>query len=162
MEDFGQAFPDKFLNITNGVSHRRWLLQANPLLAKLITSALGDDWIRDPIRLKGLLQLKKDASFKQRLFEIKQINKEALAKHIKEKYHISVDPTSLFDVQVKRIHGYKRQLLNLLHIMYLYEELRNNPNQDRIPRTYIFSGKAVRICRSKTNYFIDSSFGGYY
>ena len=143
MHDFHKYYPYKFNNKTNGVTHRRWLLKANPRLAALITSSIGNNWVKYPIELLGLCQFTKDTQFKGELAEIKLHNKEKLAKYIQNKHNIIVNPHSIFDVQIKRIHAYKRQVLNALHIMYLYNQLKENPNFDMIPRTFIFAGKAA-------------------
>lgn len=142
--EFYQAMPEKFNNKTNGVSHRRFLLQANPALGKLISSTIGKDWIFNTHRLETLLPYKNDESFLNSLRDIKYANKCRLAEYIKENNGIIVDPTSVFDVQVKRIHAYKRQLLNILKIMCLYNHLKNNPDLDIQPYTFIFSGKAAQ------------------
>lgn len=143
MNDFHKYYPYKFNNKTNGVTHRRWLLKANPRLATLITNAIGNNWIKYPIELLGLCEFTKDIGFKGELAEIKLHNKQKLAKYIQEKHEIIVNPHSIFDVQIKRIHAYKRQILNALHIMHLYNQLKENPNFDMIPRTFIFAGKAA-------------------
>jgi starch phosphorylase len=135
--------PDQFVNVTNGVTHRRWLLYANPGLARLVTEALGgDDWILDPERLQGLAAFERDAPFLARLAEVKRQNKERLAEHIAATSGTRVDPASLFDVQVKRLHEYKRQLLNIVHILYLYREIRRDPAAVPWPRTFVFGAKA--------------------
>ncbi len=135
--------PEKFNNKTNGITHRRWLLHANPGLADLITEAIGPAWVQQPSELAKLHPLVDDAAFGQKLAAVKQAQKRALAKYIAEHGQLCVDPHALFDVQVKRIHGYKRQLLNALRIMELYNRLRDNPNLDVLPRTFIFAGKAA-------------------
>lgn len=141
--DYDQLFPHKINNKTNGIAHRRWLLKANPALAAAISDAISDSWINAPGKLTQLLHFVDDKAFQQRLMKIKQANKGILAKHIKDKYNITVDVNSLFDVQVKRFHSYKRQLLNVMHIMDLYNRLRENPGLDITPRTFIFAGKAA-------------------
>lgn len=143
LNDFYQVFPHSFNNKTNGVSHRRWLLNANPLLSDLITEVIGDNWIRSPEALIKLLQFSRDAAFQQRIYDIKQHNKIQLANMLKEKHGVRIDPNSIFDVQVKRIHEYKRQLLNVLHIMHLYNELIKNPDLEIQPSTFVFAGKAA-------------------
>ena len=143
LNDFYQIYPQSFNNKTNGVSHRRWLLNANPMLAGLITETIGDKWIQSPEALIKLLQFNKDSSFHQKLHQIKQNNKTALAEMIQKSQGIMVDPNSIFDVQVKRIHEYKRQILNVFHIMHLYNQLIENPDLDICPRTFIFAGKAA-------------------
>lgn len=141
--DFYEMTPDKFTNKTNGITQRRWLLKSNPGLAQAITDNIGEDWITDLRYLRKLIPLADDAGFRDRLREVKQQNKHRLAKVIRETNGISVDPTSLFDVQVKRLHEYKRQLLNLLHILHRYNLLKDNPHMDMQPRTYIIAGKAA-------------------
>lgn len=142
MVNFYQFYPNKFNNKTNGITHRRWLIKSNPNLTKLITDTIGNDWIKNPTLLSELSPYKKDHSFLEKLMFIKQENKIALAKKIKETNGIIVDPSSIFDVQVKRLHAYKRQLLNVLHIMYLYNKLKETPSLDITPRTFIFGAKA--------------------
>lgn len=142
MKEFYETFPEKFNNKTNGVTQRRWLLMANPKLSNLITETIGSDWIQHPLKLQNLSKFAKDASFREKLNQIKKYNKESLAKLIKDKYNINVDLSSIFDVQVKRMHAYKRQVLNILHIMDLYNRLRENPDLDIVPRTFIFGAKA--------------------
>lgn len=141
-KDFYDIFPGKFTSITNGVTHRRWLLHANPKLAGLITESIGDGWILHSEELKKLERFADDASFREEFRRIKRGNKERLAKYIKEHNGIDINPDSIFDVQVKRLHEYKRQLLNVFHIMYLYNRLFHNPNEDITPRTFIFGAKA--------------------
>lgn len=143
MNLFYEAFPQKFNNKTNGITHRRWLLNANPKLAKLICESIGSKWIQRPKELIKIIQFCHDDSFKQRLKEIKLDNKVKLANFIKEKYDIAIDPHSIFDVQVKRLHAYKRQLLNILHVMHLYNSYKDNPQFDMYPRTFIFGAKAA-------------------
>jgi len=143
MKDFFEIFPYKFNNKTNGVTHRRFLLKANPKLAELITSTIGFGWIKKPIELINLLNYVDDAGFREKVDEVKRRNKLMLAGFIQGKYGLTVDIDSIFDVQVKRIHSYKRQLLNVLHIMDLYNRLKENHNLDIYPRTFIFAGKAA-------------------
>ncbi|GKU84787.1 glycogen/starch/alpha-glucan phosphorylase [Niallia sp. NCCP-28] len=142
MNDFYQFFPQKFNNKTNGITHRRWLIKANPKLTQLVTDTIGSEWIHQPGQLNELLHFQQDNGFLQQLASIKQENKIQLAKIIKESNGITVNPESIFDVQVKRLHAYKRQLLNVLHIMHLYNRLKENPNLDITPRTFIFGAKA--------------------
>ncbi|PKG22228.1 glycogen/starch/alpha-glucan phosphorylase [Niallia nealsonii] len=142
MSDFYQVFPEKFNNKTNGITHRRWLIKANPKLTQLVTDTIGSEWIYQPDQLNKLLLFQQDNGFLQQLASIKQENKIHLAEIIKESNGITVDPTSIFDVQVKRLHAYKRQLLNVLHIMHLYNRLKENPTLDITPRTFIFGAKA--------------------
>lgn len=142
MNDFYQFSPEKFNNKTNGITHRRWLIKANPKLTQLVTDTIGSEWIHQPDQLNKLLLFQQDNGFLQQLASIKQENKIHLAKIIKESNGIIVDPTSIFDVQVKRLHAYKRQLLNVLHIMHLYNRLKETPTLDMTPRTFIFGAKA--------------------
>ncbi|MCQ4638317.1 glycogen/starch/alpha-glucan phosphorylase [Anaerovorax odorimutans] len=134
----------KFNNKTNGVSHRRFLLESNPDLSELITSAIGSGWISDAGQLENLLPYGNDSAFLDELEKIKYGNKCRLASYIKESSGIIIDPASLFDVQVKRIHAYKRQLLNIFKIMHLYNRLKRDPDMDLHPHTFIFSGKAAQ------------------
>lgn len=143
LKDFYVLSPEKFNNKTNGVSHRRFLMEANPGLTGLITDAIGDGWKFNPTLLEELLPYKEDSSFLERMAAVKRENKVRLAKHIKEANGIVVDPDSVFDVQVKRIHAYKRQLLFVFKIMDTYNQLKENPNLDIQPHTFIFAGKAA-------------------
>ncbi|MEW5784709.1 MAG: glycogen/starch/alpha-glucan phosphorylase [Bacillota bacterium] len=142
MKAFYELYPEKFNNKTNGITHRRWLLKANPLLANLITATIGPDWLCRPEALSGLREYARDTAFQEAVFNIKKQNKINLARVIKEKCGFTVDENSIFDVQVKRLHAYKRQLLNVLHIMDLYNRLRENPAMEMTPRTFIFGAKA--------------------
>lgn len=142
LKDFYEMYPEKFNNKTNGVTQRRWLLECNPPLAKLITESIGDGWIINLYELKKLENFVNDKEFLSRLEKAKETNKERLARYIKEKTGITVDPKSLFDIQVKRIHEYKRQLLNVLHIIHLYNEIRDGKTL-KVPRTFIFAGKSA-------------------
>ena len=143
MRDFYEYSPDKFTNVTNGVTPRRWMVLSNPRLTKLITEKIGEDWVKDSHELKKLEAFVADASFRQQWYEIKQAVKGNLTAYIQAKMGIAVNPASLFDIQVKRIHEYKRQHLNALHIVTLYHRLKQNPNLDIPPRTFIFGGKAA-------------------
>lgn len=143
MKEFAELMPEKFNNKTNGISHRRWLLVANPLLAEKITETIGPAWIDRPDQLEKLIQYKDDRPFQEDLAKVKRKNKEKLALRIYEDSGIHVDPSSIFDVHIKRMHAYKRQLLNLFHIMDLYRRLKENPNLSITPRTFIFGGKAA-------------------
>lgn len=143
LKNLYNVFPERFNNKTNGIVHRRWLLNANPELSTLIKELIGDKFIKDPIELKNLLRYKDDSSVLRSLETIKLHNKERLAKYIMDTQGIKVNPHSIFDIHIKRIHEYKRQLLNILHIMYLYDLLKSNPNLDIVPRTFIFGGKAA-------------------
>jgi len=143
--DFYEIFPDRFNNKTNGITHRRWVLKANPKLSDLISETIGDGWITEPLKLE-LLDKKgavRDKAFWGKMREIKRYNKIQLAKIIQDCNGITVNPDSVFDVQVKRIHAYKRQLLLLLEIIDLYYDLLDNPNTDFTPRTFILAGKAA-------------------
>jgi starch phosphorylase len=141
--DFHDLWPEKFTNVTNGVSQRRWLLHANPALADLIGSRVGDGWITNLDALRGLESYAADATFQSQFLDIKHANKVRLARLIQDTLRLSVDPQSLFDVHVKRIHAYKRQLLKVLHIVHDYLELIDGGTPPAIPRTYIFAGKAA-------------------
>lgn len=143
MKNFYDLYPYKFNNKTNGITHRRWLLKANPRLAELISETIGSSWIQHPARLVGLKPYAREPSFQEKFYKIKQKNKLELASYIKEKCNIIVDTDSIFDVHVKRIHAYKRQVLNLFHIIELYNRLKDNPDLDIYPRTFIFGGKAA-------------------
>ena len=141
--DYYKVAPEKFTNVTNGITHRRWVAEANPLLADFITDKIGDGWIKDASQLENLLPLQNNRNVAEELAKIKRANKVRLAEYIKKANGITVDPDSIFDVQVKRLHEYKRQLLNALHILDLYYRLKDNPNLDIVPRTFIFGAKAA-------------------
>jgi starch phosphorylase len=141
--DFATLWPDRIVNVTNGVTPRRWLRQANPALSALISSVIGDTWIRDLSELRRLTPLAEDAGFRRGIRAVKLEMKTRLAEFIVERIGVSVDPTSLFDVQIKRIHEYKRQLLNVLHVITRYNRLRAGGSGQDVPRTVIFSGKAA-------------------
>ncbi len=143
LKDFYEMMPEKFNNKTNGITQRRFLLHANPLLASWVTSKIGDEWITDLSHIKKLEIYADDEKCQQEFMNIKYQNKLRLAKYIKDHSGIDVDPSSIFDVQVKRLHEYKRQLLNILHIMHLYNQLKDNPDMDFYPRTFIFGAKAA-------------------
>lgn len=143
MKNFYELTPEKFNNKTNGITHRTWLLKSNSSLSQLVTESIGDRWIKNPQELSKLEKFKNDSSFKEKLMESKQENKALLSNIIKDKYGIIVDESSIFDVQVKRFHEYKRQLLNVLHIMDMYFKIKDNPNLDVVPRTFMFGGKAA-------------------
>ncbi|MCI6330238.1 MAG: glycogen/starch/alpha-glucan phosphorylase [Erysipelotrichaceae bacterium] len=143
-KEFYELYPNKFNNKTNGVTHRRWLMYANPKLADLITSKIGDKWIVDmDHKLIDFKNYQNDKFVQEKVMDIKHENKLKLAKYIKEKMDIDVDPNSIFDVQIKRLHAYKRQLMNLFHIMYLYQRIVNEPDFTMHPRTFIFGAKAA-------------------
>ncbi len=141
--DFAELWPEKFSNKTNGVTQRRWLLKANPRLAALVTEVVGDGWIRDLRQLRGIERKAGDREFLRRFREVKRQNKVALAEVIRDRVGITVDPDSLFDVQVKRLHEYKRQLLLALYVIVLYNRLLANPDADVPPRTVVFGAKAA-------------------
>ncbi len=141
LRDFYEMMPEKFNNKTNGITQRRFLLHANPLLADWVTDHVGDEWITDLPALSRLRIYADDEKAQQEFMNIKYQNKVRLAKYIREHNGIEVDPRSIFDVQVKRLHEYKRQLMNILHIMYLYNELKDHPDMDFYPRTFIFGAK---------------------
>ncbi len=141
--DFYEEEPAKFTNVTNGIAHRRWLNQSNPKLASLITDLIGKEYIYDADKLQGLTKYQDDASVLKKLEEIKHSNKERLAAYLKKTQNEVVDPDSLFDVQVKRLHEYKRQHMNAMNILATYQWLRENPNADFIPHTYLFGAKAA-------------------
>ncbi|MBQ2500534.1 MAG: glycogen/starch/alpha-glucan family phosphorylase, partial [Clostridia bacterium] len=141
--DFYKITPKKFTNVTNGIAHRRWLCQSNPELSDYITKLIGKDFIYNGAELEKLKKYADDDKVLERFAEIKHDNKVAFAKYIKEKQGIEINPDSVFDVQVKRLHEYKRQLMNALHIVLNYLELKDNPKKDFTPRTYIFGAKAA-------------------
>ena len=141
--DFYQDTPEKFTNVTNGIAHRRWLCQSNPALSRFISEHIGDDFISDASKLKNLEKFVNDRASLDRLADIKRQNKMKMADIIRRDTGIVVDPDSVFDVQVKRLHEYKRQLMNALHILATYQYLCENPSADFVPRTYIFGAKAA-------------------
>ncbi|MCR5249611.1 MAG: glycogen/starch/alpha-glucan phosphorylase [Lachnospiraceae bacterium] len=143
LKDFYEMYPDKFNNKTNGITQRRFLLHGNQLLADWVTDHIGDEWITDLPKIKKLAVYADDEKAQQEFMNIKYQNKVRLAAYIKEHNGVEVDPRSIFDVQVKRLHEYKRQLLNILHVMYLYNELKEHPEKDFFPRTFIFGAKAA-------------------
>ena len=143
-KDYYSVYPQKFKNVTNGVTQRRWLLKSNPQLANLITNSIGDSWIKNPDDLEKLVPFAEDSAFLDSFAKIKRENKVLLAKYIKEHNGIDVDPDSLFDVQIKRLHEYKRQLLKVMHIIYRYKMITENPAQASMqPETFIFGAKAA-------------------
>ena len=142
LKDFYEMMPEKFNNKTNGITQRRFLLHGNPLLAQWITDKIGDDWITNLKHINELSVYADDELSQKEFMNIKYKNKVRLAKYIKEHNGIDVDPRSIFDCQVKRLHEYKRQLMNILHVMYLYNKLKQNPGMDFYPRTFIFGAKA--------------------
>ncbi len=143
LHDFYELFPQKFNNKTNGITQRRFLMHGDPLLADWVSEHIGNDWITNLAHIEKLAIYATDKKAQQEFINIKYQNKLRLAKYIKEHNGIEVDPRSIFDVQVKRLHEYKRQLLNILHVMYLYNELKEHPDMDFYPRTFIFGAKAA-------------------
>ncbi len=143
LRDFYEMMPQKFNNKTNGITQRRFLLHGNPLLAEWVTGKIGSEWITNLPHIHRLAVYADDPKCQQEFMDIKYQNKVRLAKYIKEHNGIDVDPRSIFDVQVKRLHEYKRQLMNILHVIYLYNQLKDNPNLDMVPRTFIFGAKAA-------------------
>ncbi len=143
LKDFYEMFPERFNNKTNGITQRRFLLHGNPLLADWVTSKVGDGWITDLPQIVGIKPLADDPQARKDFMAIKLENKKRLAKYILEHNGIEIDPNSIYDVQVKRLHEYKRQLMNILHVMYLYNELKAHPEMDFYPRTFIFGAKAA-------------------
>lgn len=143
LNDFYQMFPQKFNNKTNGITQRRFLMHGNPLLASWVTEHIGTDWITNLSYMSKLAIYADDEKMQQEFMNIKYQNKLRLAKYIQQHNGVEVDPRSIFDVQVKRLHEYKRQLLNILHVMYLYNELKEHPDMEFIPRTFIFGAKAA-------------------
>jgi glycogen phosphorylase len=143
LHDFDEMYPGKFNNKTNGVTPRRWLLAANPALSGLITEHIGDGWVKDLDRLRDLEPLSADAGFQDAWRFVKRNAKETMAKHMYELTGVRVDPDFIFDFQIKRIHEYKRQLLNLFHAVYCWLQLKQTPDEDLPPRVFIFGGKAA-------------------
>jgi starch phosphorylase len=143
VKDLAEMFPERFSNKTNGVTPRRWLLLANPALAASITNAIGDGWITDLAQLQRLKPLGDDKAFRDAIRKAKREAKSQLAEWLRSSSGITVDPSSIFDSQIKRIHEYKRQLLNALRVVMLYNRLRMNPAVEMTPRTFFFAGKAA-------------------
>ncbi len=141
--DFHALWPERFNNKTNGVTHRRWLLEANPELARLVTGAIGDVWITDLSQMRALEPHAADSAFQQEFLRVKHANKEHLAKMIRERMGITVDPAAMFDVHAKRIHEYKRQLLNVMHVIHLYHSMVDDGRTLAAPRAVLFAGKAA-------------------
>jgi starch phosphorylase len=141
--EFNELFPGKLVNVTNGVTPRRWLKACNPGLATLLDETIGEDWVLNLDKLKGILPKAKDSAFQKRFMDIKKENKVGLAKIIKELTGVEVSTDAIFDVQIKRLHEYKRQQLNLIHILTLYKRLLENPNYDMVPRVFLFGAKAA-------------------
>src|SRR4029077_4713432 len=143
LRDFFELSPEKFLNITNGVTPRRFIVLSNPRLSSLVTGKIGEGWIKDLETLRKLEAFAGDPDFRSEFKKIKQANKQDLAFYIEKQTSISLNPEMLFDIQVKRIHEYKRQHLNLLHIITLYDRIKREPNVEIGPRAFIFGGKAA-------------------
>ncbi|MEA2068608.1 MAG: glycogen/starch/alpha-glucan family phosphorylase, partial [Verrucomicrobiota bacterium] len=143
MPEFGKVFPGKFCNVTNGITHRRWLLKANPELTDLISGIIGEDWKKDLSLIKAFEESAKSKTVQKQFMEIKRDNKVKLCKTIKELTGYNVSPDSVFDVQIKRLHMYKRQLLKAMHIIHLYNKIKENPKAKVQPRTFIFAAKAA-------------------
>lgn len=143
LKDFYDIYPEKFNNKTNGITQRRWLGHANPELAKLIAEYIGDGFYTNLSELEKLVPLAEDKEFRKKFMDIKKANKIALADYFKANMGIEIDPNSIYDIQVKRLHEYKRQLLNILHVMSLYNKLKANPGLDIVPRTFIFGAKSA-------------------
>lgn len=141
--DFNKIFPKKFINVTNGITPRRWLVHANPLLTQLISEKIGQEWIKDLGQIKKIEKFVKDKDFIDNWQRIKLNNKQILIEYIEKEHHIKVNPDSIFDVHIKRFHEYKRQLLNVFHIITLYNRIKKNPKIKMVPRTIIFGGKAA-------------------
>jgi len=141
--DFQKIYPGKFINITNGITPRRWLRSANPFLSKIISEKIGEEWVRDLDQLRKLEQFVDDKDFRSNWRSAKWLNKKLLIDYIEKESDVKVNPESIFDVQIKRFHEYKRQLLNVLHIVTLYNRIKANPKLDIVPRTVIFGGKAA-------------------
>jgi len=143
LKPFYDLYPHRFNNKTNGITHRRWLVNCNPGLTDLLSNTIGNDFINQPIKLRNVLKYAEDKSFQEKVMQVKLENKKKLAEIIYERNGIKVNPKSIFDIQVKRLHEYKRQILNVLHIMHLYNRLLEDPNLDIPPRTFIFGAKAA-------------------
>lgn len=143
LNDYYELYPEKFNNKTNGITHRRWIINSNKELSDLITKYIGKEWKEDTYLMEDILEFKKDKEFREKVFSIKYENKKKLANYIMKKLNIEVDPNSIFDIQAKRLHEYKRQTLNILHIMYLYNMIRRNPDIEMQKRTFIFAAKAA-------------------
>ena len=140
---FCQLWPDKFTNVTNGIAHRRWLCQSNPELCELLNDCIGEGYVKDASELSKFKKFETDKSVLKRLMEIKQIKKRQLADYAIKKYNVELDPETVFDVQAKRMHEYKRQLLNVMNIISLYADLKENPDLNVLPQTFIFGAKAA-------------------
>lgn len=140
---FYGIWPEKFTNVTNGIASRRWLLQANPRLTKFISSRIGEGYLKDFSQISRLKAFADDPDSLKELAQVKRENKLSFSKFVQKQYGIALNPDSIFDAQVKRLHEYKRQHLNALHILYLMKKLRENPDLDLVPRTFIFGAKAA-------------------
>ncbi len=148
MKPFYTVFPKRFNNKTNGITHRRWLLNCNPELATVISNAIGPNWIKEPHRLASLLPFADDAGLQDLMAKVKHENKKKLANYIKQHYHITIDDKSIVDVHIKRLHGYKRQLLNVFHIIHLYLLCLEQPTIEMTPTNIYFR------CKSSTRLYI--------
>ena len=143
LKDFYEMYPERFNNKTNGITHRRWLIKANRDLADLLVEKIGPEWVENPLQIKKLMDYVDDKEVLKRLGEIKYKRKVEVAEFVKKSYGIQIDPNSIYDIQVKRLHAYKRQLLNIFHIINLYNELKADPKKDIVPRTFFFGAKAA-------------------
>ncbi|MGL4989021.1 MAG: glycogen/starch/alpha-glucan family phosphorylase, partial [Cetobacterium sp.] len=143
LKEWSELFPERFLNKTNGITQRRWLLQCNPELSKMVTELIGDEWIKDFSKMKNLEKFSNDDSVIERFLAIKDVKKQQLADYILSTTGVKINPTSIFDIQIKRLHEYKRQMLNALHILDLYYRLKENPSLEIHPVTYIFGAKSA-------------------
>ncbi len=143
LKDFYEMYPDRFNNKTNGITHRRWLIKANTDLADLMLKTIGDEWVTEPLKIKKLMDFVDDEKVLEAIGAIKHKRKVEVAEFVKKQYGIEIDPNSIYDIQVKRLHAYKRQLLNIFNIINLYNELKANPDMDIVPRTFFFGAKAA-------------------
>lgn len=143
LKDFYEMYPDRFNNKTNGITHRRWLIKANTDLADLMLKTIGDEWVTEPLKIKKLMNFVDDEKVLEAIGAIKHKRKVEVAEFVKKQYGIEIDPNSIYDIQVKRLHAYKRQLLNIFNIINLYNELKANPDMDIVPRTFFFGAKAA-------------------
>ena len=143
LKDFYEMYPDRFNNKTNGITHRRWLIKANTDLADLMVKIIGDEWVTEPLKIKKLMDFVDNKEVLEKIGAIKHKRKVEVAEFVKKQYGIDIDPNSIYDIQVKRLHAYKRQLLNIFNIMNLYNELKANPDMDIVPRTFFFGAKAA-------------------
>lgn len=141
--NFNQLYPEKIINMTNGITPRRWLLACNPGLSKLVTEKVGDGWSKELSQLEAISKFADDVKFQKRFMKVKRANKEAFVDFVREACGVEISSAALFDVQIKRLHEYKRQHLNLLHILTLYRRLLNDPDYDMAPRVFIFGAKAA-------------------